>query len=290
MTSSPNPSGKILSRLHFMQNEMPKAMQRLAVYIINNPSAVIASNISRISQNAGVGEATVVRFAKSLGFPGFQEFKIELAIEVSGMKKQDSDIVESQIQDNDSPHVIGKKVSNAVMTGLGENIDFLNDDSAREVVNAIYKAKRVFIIGMGNSGLCAQYIKNKMARIGINAMCESNTHFMYTTASLMEEGDVAIAISQKGMSPETLKAFKVAKSCVATTVLISHMTGTAIAREADYVFFSGNHEGFMQSDSLGTIVAQLHICEILYIMLVQLNPDRAIKTKQLTLEALGFKV
>ena len=280
---------KILSRLHFMQNDMPKAMKRLAEHIIRNPNQIIASNISQIASIAGVGEATVVRFAKHLGYPGFQEFKIGLAIEISGMQKQDNDIVESQIKADDNPMAIGKKVLNAVSSALSENLDFLTDLDCSLVAKKIYQANKVVIIGMGSSGLCAQYLKNKLTRIGINALCEANTHFMYTAASLVSPGDVAIAISQKGASPETLKAFRIAKAAGALCVLITHQTGTVLAKEADYVFFSGNHEGFMQSDSLGTIVSQLHICEILYILLVQLNPQKAITIKQMTLKALGSK-
>ena len=36
--------------------------------------------------------------------------------------------------------------------------------------------------------------------------------------------------------------------------------------------------------------AQLHICEILYIMLIQMNIARAMKMKQITLQALDYEV
>lgn len=277
----------ILSSLKIMKENMPKAMQRLAVYILENANQAVESNISEIALAANVGEATVVRFARMLGFPGFQEFKIELAVEVSNQQKKDDLIVDSQIEDDDTPLTISKKVSNAIHNAIAENIELLNDKQAKQVVQSLVKARKILIIGMGNSGLCALYLKNKLVRIGLNAIADTNVHFSYTAASLLEPDDVCITISQRGHSKESNKVFAIAKDAGATTVLITHEPDSNLARESDYVFYSGNQEGYMQGDSLATITSQLHICEVLYIMLVQLNPQRAYKIKQITLKALS---
>ena len=82
-------SGKILATLHQIHGSLPSAMKRLVEYIMKNPQQVIAANIADIAKSASVGEATVVRLARNLGFPGFQEFKIDLAVELADNKRQD---------------------------------------------------------------------------------------------------------------------------------------------------------------------------------------------------------
>lgn len=283
-------SGKILATLHQIHGSLPSAMKRLVEYIMKNPQQVIAANIADIAKSASVGEATVVRLARNLGFPGFQEFKIDLAVELADNKRQDGIVIDAHVTQDDTPDVLGRKIALSMSEVLNENLEFFDPAMATRVCKAIYNANRVFLMGMGNSGLCAAYLKNKLSRIGINASCEMSTHFMYTTASLLHKGDVAIAISQKGNGMETRKAFQLAREAGALCVAITHHPGSPLARDADCVFYSGNREGFLQSDSLGTMSAQLHICEILYIMLIQMNIARAMKMKQITLQALDYEV
>ncbi|MBO8416824.1 MAG: MurR/RpiR family transcriptional regulator, partial [Proteobacteria bacterium] len=46
----------------------------------------------------------------------------------------------------------------------------------------------------------------------------------------------------------------------------------------------------LQGDSMSTIAAQLHICELIYVMLLQANYQKALKTKQRTVNALDMKL
>ncbi len=282
--------GKILSSLHRIHGTFPSAMRRLGEYIINHPQEVVGANIADIAKEAQVGEATVVRLSRNLGFSGFQEFKIALAIEVADNKRNDESLLDSHVLEDDPPEVLGRKIARSMTDAVHENIEFFDPRMAVKVTKAIYNADKVFIMGMGNSGLCASYLKNKLSRIGINAGFEESTHFMYTQASLLKPGDVAIAISQKGEGLETRKAFQIAKDAGALCVAITHNRGSSLASDADCVFYSGNRAGFLQTDSLGTMSAQLHICEIIYIMVIQQNMSRAVKTKQISLKALEFTV
>ncbi len=269
---------------------LPSASKRLASHVLDNPRAVVESSIASIAKQASVGEATVVRLCRQLGYRSLQEFKIDLALEVYGKDQSSEILTDVHMQQDDSPQVLGRKIAQSMNEILQENLDYFDPAAAQRVCKAVYKAGEVFIFGMGNSGLCAAYLANKLRRIGINAVCEQSTHFMYTGASLLKQGDVAVAISQKGSGPETLKAFSIAKESGALCVLLTHQVASELSKLADVVFFTGSRAGFLQSDSLGSMSAQLHICEILYSMIIQLDMGRALKAKQLTLKALDFKV
>ncbi len=286
MKNSINAKGKIFKTLQHIVDQMPKAMQKIANYILENPTEAVNLNISELSKNADVGEATVIRFIKNLGFPGFQEFKMNLAIEVNNLFNLEDFIIESQISDKDPPNIVGKKILNTLSAALCENIEFLNNDDINNLAAEIIRAKKVLIVGMGTSGLSAQYLKNKLSRIGFNAMFEVSTHYMYTSASLLEKGDILISISYKSSSYESVKALEIAKEAGATTALLTHFINSPVTDLCDYVFYTGNNEGAMQSDSLATIATQLHILEILYTKVVQLEPAKAEKVKRMTLNAL----
>ena len=280
-------SGRILHTLRAIEEELPLALKRLAHYILEHPNDVTTMNVTDIANGASVGEATVVRLAKTLKFPGFKEFQLELVKELAGKSQNgEEQILDSNIADGDDCLVIAKKLKLAISRSLNENIHNIDPQTCMAVADAIYKARKVFIIGVGNSCLSALFFKNKLCRIGIDAQSESMDHFMYTALAMLGPSDVVIALSQKGNSYETLKAFEIGKSTGALAVAITNNPVGKLAQMADVVLFNGNEEGALQGDSAATIAAQIHVCEIIYALVVSLNRTRAVKTKQLTLKAL----
>ena len=54
------------------------AQRRLGHYLQNDSTALLHSNVNDLAQAVGVSNSTVVRFAKSLGYKGFPEFKRDI--------------------------------------------------------------------------------------------------------------------------------------------------------------------------------------------------------------------
>ncbi len=280
-------NGKIITTLRAVQDDLPIALKRLTTYILEHTEAVIVQNVTELAKSASVGEATVVRLAKLLKFQGFKEFQLEMAKEIAGnSQNEDEQILDSNISDGDDCQIIARKIKVAMTKSISENIRAVDEKSFYTVAEAVFKARRVCIFGVGNSCLSALFLKNKLNRIGLDAQCEEMSHFMYTSMSMLSPSDVVIALSQKGNSYETLKAFEIGKSTGALAVAITNNPVGKLAQMADVVIFNGNEEGALQGDSAATIAAQIHVCEIIYALVVSLNRTRAVKTKQLTLKAL----
>ena len=49
------------------------AQRKLGNYLQNDSSALLVSNVNELAEASGVSKATVVRFAKTLGYTGFPE-------------------------------------------------------------------------------------------------------------------------------------------------------------------------------------------------------------------------
>ena len=55
--------------------------RKIALYIKENLEKVLHCNLLELAELIGVSDASMVRFCKSLGYKGFQEFKIRVAME-----------------------------------------------------------------------------------------------------------------------------------------------------------------------------------------------------------------
>ncbi|TIV44581.1 MAG: MurR/RpiR family transcriptional regulator [Mesorhizobium sp.] len=67
-------------------NTAPNALARIALYVAQDPEAVLALSIADLARNTATGSASIVRFCRTLGLSGFREFKIALSGEIERRK------------------------------------------------------------------------------------------------------------------------------------------------------------------------------------------------------------
>ncbi|ANI31312.1 N-acetylmannosamine kinase [Yersinia entomophaga] len=276
--------GKILDALGAMQNSLTRSAQRIAAYILTEPAKVTQVSIAELSSLTQTGEATIIRFCRTLGYKGFHDFKMDLAIEVatSNASNNENSLLDADVQDSDNTLTIGSKLQVAINNVLSETLNLLSLECVEKVVSLLRPADRICIFGVGSSGITAEDAKAKLMRIGLRVDAATNNHFMYMQASLMKAGDVAIGISHSGTSTETVEALRLAKQAGATTVALTHNMGSRITELADYVLINGNRQGQLQGDSIGTKIAQLFVLDLIYALLVKADPEQAESTKRKT--------
>ncbi|HIF9160024.1 TPA: MurR/RpiR family transcriptional regulator [Photobacterium damselae] len=282
-------AGKVLDMIGSLQESLTPSAQRIADYVLDNAADVTRFSIAELSSAVNVGEATIIRFCRTLGFKGFQDFKMELAIELStASSPNEKSLLDSDVTPSDSAELIGQKLHNTINNVLGETLNLLNFDTLAKVAKLLRSSHGVYFFGVGSSGITAEDAKNKLMRIGFNVDALTNNHFMYMKASLLHPGDLAIGISHSGNSLETTKALKLAKEAGATTVALTHNPRSSIAEYADYVLVNGNRQGKLQGDSIGTKISQLFVLDLVYALLVQEDMCGTQAQKLKTTQALDF--
>lgn len=281
------PNSNVLDTISALYKSLTKTEKKIADALIAYPDAVSNSSLSELAAQFAVGEATFVRFCRTLGFKGFSDFKLAYSIDMAtGNAHRDDIVLEAEIMPDDNSLLIAQKLQAAINNVMGETIGLLDFQQLEAVVKAILNAKRVFLFGVGSSGITAEEAKNKFMRIGVSVDATGNNHFMYMQAALLDKHCVAIGISHSGYSQETAHALKIAKQSGALTVAITHSMRSPITEHADFVLVNGNKQGKLQGDSIGTKIAQLFILDLIYALLVQLGKDNAVKTKQKTVDVI----
>lgn len=287
MSTSALQPGKILATLGAMQSSLSRASQRIAGFILRYPHQLPQLSIAGLAQQTLTGEASIIRFCRTLGYRGFQDFKMDLAIELARQGNSDtSPLLDADVTQHDDMHTIGLKLQNAINSVLVETLNLLDVKQVESVVQILLNCRGIYIFGVGSSGITAAEMKNKLMRIGMRVDAITNNHFMYMQATLLQEQDVAIGISHSGSSKETVQALKLAKQAGATTIALTHNLGSPLLRQADFRLINGNHQGTLQGDSFGTKTAQLFVVDLIYTMLVQARPEQSRQNKLRTTSAL----
>lgn len=282
--------GKILDTIGALQNSLTKTEKKIANAILSQPDLLSQCSLSEVAKQLDVGEATFIRFCRTLGFKGYTDFKLDLAIELATQEKESNTLLDTDVSETDTAKEIAIKLQATLNNVISETINLLNFTELEKVVTELRRAKRIFLFGVGSSGLTAEDAKHKLMRIGLQTDAVTNNHFMYMQASLLKKGDVVIGISHSGASEETTKALRIARENNAICIAITHNLRSPITEVADYVLINGNRQGHMQGDSIGTKMTQLFVLDLIYALLVKAEPTKAIQQKQKTLTVLEQRV
>lgn len=262
---------------------MGKAEKRVADWLIANPGEILPLSIVDLAEKCGCSEATIVRFAKRLGFGGYQALKISLA------QEGNATIASSTISDKDSIEDIYNKVCNDIYCALEGTKNVLDTKALQLACQSIMKAKRIVIFGLGNSASVALDASHKLLRAGYNAYAYSDNHMQVIAASHLGEEDVAIAISHSGSSKDTVDALRLAKQSGAKTIAITNYGKSPIQKFGDVVLHTVSDETRHNILALNSRIAQLSIVNAIYYYLVYNQSETATESIRETERALLSK-
>lgn len=278
--------GKILDTIGALQNSLTKTEKKIASAILAQPHLLSQCSLSEVANQLDVGEATFIRFCRTLGFKGYTDFKLDLAIELATQEREGSALLDTDVSEKDSAQEIAIKLQTTLGNVISETINLLDFNELEKAVQAMRQAKQIFLFGVGSSGVTAEEAKHKLMRVGLRTDAVTNNHFMYMQAALLDEEDVVVGISHSGYSEETTKALKIAQENGATTIALTHNLRSPITEVADYVLINGNRQGQMQGDSIGTKMAQLFVLDLIYALIVQAEPEKSVQKKQKTVNVI----
>lgn len=282
-----NVERSLLRKIQKEQANFTKSGRKIAEYILLNSDDVVRISISDFAVNTQVGEASISRFCQQLGFHRFQDFKTALAVDVT---QQECGIVNRfntlELSISDDVIDVASKLKNNLNAILNETITPIKPKEIEYIVNKIAHCRDICFFGIGSSGIAADYAYTKLMRIGLKAESLYKNHMMYIRASLLNENDIAFFISHHGESEEIVKSMRLAKAVGSFTVALTHRHNSTLGLLADQVLISGNDQKFIQGDSIGTMMSQLFMIDLIYTLLIQKEPEKAQEIKLKTLKAI----
>lgn len=266
---------RTLLQMKILYDSMGKAEKRVADWLLEHSEEILPLSITELAEKTESSEATIVRFAKRIGFGGYQELKISLAQEVE--KK----IASESIKKTDSCAEILEKITNDIYISLEMTKKAVSPQNLEKCSKAIANANKIFVFGLGNSASVALDASHKFLRAGCNSFAYTDNHMQAIAASHLKNGDVVIGISHSGSSKDIVDALKIAKSCGAVTVCITSAGKSPITKVSDIALFTDAAETKYNILALNSRIAQLTIIDAIYYRLICLkNPVEEIKNTE----------
>ena len=130
--------------------------KKIADFILAHPRESVNPSIEELAERIGISESTMVRFAKKLGYSGYQRFRIALARETIPAELQ---LFETEVQQGDD--VVDVVFRHACAT-LEETHAKLNRAVIKEAAQLMTGCRSLLLMGLGGSNIVALDAYHKM--------------------------------------------------------------------------------------------------------------------------------
>lgn len=257
--------------------EMPTAMTKIAMLLLDQPSAPLNLAITELAKQAGTSPATVTRFCRLLGYAGYVPFRVAVASDIgrgSAVDSWQADVGRA-FGPADSPEQVLRTLLMSQTMSLQATADGINLAQIQSVASTITECAHLDIYGTGGSGVMAEEMATRLYRIGIPVHAWQEIHAALASAAIPRPDGVAIAISNTGRTDETIEALSLAQSSGAFTVAITGSATSPLAAVADTNLVAYAPDGYLQPDDLAAKHAQLFILDVLYLLIAQKNFGKA---------------
>lgn len=269
---------------------MTDSEKKIAEYVLNNASEIYRLSAAELASLTDTSGASVIRFVKKIGFEGFQEFKIALA--KNDVEEKGEEVDYDYIDVKDTVREVMSKTARKNIKTIEDTLELLDEKQVEEAIDAIQKAKHIYLFGVGASALIALDFQYKLLRINKNAFMHLDSHMQLSIAAHIEAEDVAIAISYAGKTKEVYSALSKAKEKGAKCISITKYGSNPVSSIADIKLQVPSIEKDLRVGAISSRIAQLTLIDILFIGVAKNNfgqIDRSLRETRKMVEELKFK-
>ncbi|WP_312642031.1 MurR/RpiR family transcriptional regulator [Hydrogenoanaerobacterium sp.] len=259
-----NQTNSCIARVKSEYNTLRSSEKKVADFVLKNSGAITSLSLSQLAAGAGVSEPSVMRFVKSIGFTGYRDFKLALAVESGREAIDDELLVDLHISKDDKLEDLPSKMIAMTTKALEDTLKIIDLNSYKRAVTTILGAKSIDIYGVGNSGSVANDMMNRFLRLGIRCRALADSHLQQICACHLEAGDLAIGISHSGSTIDTVDALRIAGQSGAQTMAITNFKSSVITKVADFSLLTGDFETTFYSETTVSRISQLALVDMLY--------------------------
>jgi DNA-binding MurR/RpiR family transcriptional regulator len=245
--------------------------RKIADFVLAHPLESVNPSIETLARKVGVSEATMVRFAKKLGFGGFQRFRIALARETVPSGAQ---VFETTVPEGEDPVDTVFRIARETLEDTCNHLDRV---AAKSAATQMATASRVYLAGLGGSNIIALDAYHKFVRTGIDCSHASDFHLQLMLASQSGPDDVALVISHTGIDTDAIAVAEEFKARGCRLVVLTSDDRSPLARIADIVLSVTVSKNSLVAESFSARTVSMVLIDLLYVEIMDRMQDPGIE-------------
>ena len=261
----------IVSRIKEEYRKLTKSEKKVADYFIDNYKDAINESTQSIAVATDTSPATVIRFVKTLKFDGLQQLKLAIAAD---MDSQKPDITDEIIHQKDGLSEIVEKNKRNLINSIERLYALMDLELIEKSVDAIDSAKKVYLFGVGASGIVCYDINYKLSRIGKDVVFNNDIHLQLVNLNFITKEDACVCVSYSGNTKETVLVAEIAKKAGAKTVGICCYGRNELSKICDITLRVPHDERELRLGAISSRNTTLTLLDTIYLAITHRHyPD-----------------
>ena len=252
---------------------LSKGQKLIADFILKNYDKAAFMTAAKLGDSVGVSESTVVRFAIEIGFSGYP--KLQKALQELIKNKLTSVQRLELSNDYACEENVLRGVLKSDIENLRATLEKINLENFNSVIDEIFKAKTVYIVGLRSSSAIAEFLGFYLRLIIKDVrVVAHNISNIFEQMINCDEGDLVIGIGFPRYALRTINGLEFAKERKAKVVAITDSNVSPLATVADYALIAqSNMASFVDS-----LVAPLSVINALIVAVGVREKDKITST------------
>ncbi|MEG0068871.1 MurR/RpiR family transcriptional regulator [Cetobacterium sp.] len=264
----------IEKRIESLFKSLSSNEKMIAEYIIKNKNKIGEITSTKLAEEIGVGQSSVIKFIKKIGFVGYVAFKLQLERDLENEKKGEKNKIHSDICLEDTLKELTQKTLLETVQALEDTIGMIDYKNFETIIEKIKMSEQILIIGAGMSSIVARDLELKLMKIKKNSMHYDSKQMQLMKLATMNEKDLVIAISHRGETQEVIDVIKEAKKINIEIISITSVGKNTVSTLSDYNLGVVSKEGVFRSSAISSRMAQMILLDSIFLRLVQKDYER----------------
>lgn len=176
------------------------ARHAVGEFILQEQDKLYQYTVTEIAEKTFTSKATVVRFAKAMGYGGWKEFMKDYIAEVNYQKKYKNTVdFNIPFQKEDGIDTIAENIKKLQMESIRETADLLDKEVLKKAADYLAGAENIVIFSSNPNTYLGELFKRKLLTIGKRAAVAKSGEAGIEAATLGPQ-DLALIISYSGNS------------------------------------------------------------------------------------------
>lgn len=270
--------------------ELGKKERAIAQFIDDNAETISSMGISDIARYLNVSVASITKVSKKLGFSGFHELKLR----ISQREKEPDEFIDVPVTPGDTRYcekILESTFYNSILA-LQDSLSAIDGQVIKHVADLFVRRQpsaKIILAGFGGSAAISEDFSHKLLKIGIFSYVFNDSYKMLMAASLLNPGDIVLAVSHSGQTTDLLNVVKLANEKGADTVCLTNYANSPISLIARYPIISAVKNNPITGENATARVVHLNILDAIFTIVASKTSQQSQRNLMSTRNAVSDK-
>ena len=259
--------------------------RRIADFILEEPHLLRDYSSQQLANALKISQSSVVKFSQKLGFKGYPDLKYSIGESLARGDGGDRETdVEQRVSD---PHSALAESFWYSKTRAEQETRLINPSTKVDAIaEAIAKAGKVFIIGLGEDGIPARAFAMRLSLLDILTVHHFDCALMSAASATAASGDLLFVFSEYGQQPALCQIARLFHDRHGKVISVTRHTANPLRAQADESLLVSAHDERAHIEPLLYQSALRHLLDMLFIILCE-NGDGRLDAYATNVERMG---